>query len=335
MSNNVQVSQIQTNSKSNLNFRLRLDVSGANLRIGDKINNPESGLDIDFEIAKTDTNTPNTSTITVWNMSDDTYNNIYSNADGVELYGAFGDDEYALMFRGYPEKVLKSKRVNMLTANQGFLQQSPGATRSGQSDNPTSMTLIDGKYLYEDANISKGYKGSINSKQIIKDCVETFGIPIGVMSENIDYININNHISRGRTVDVLNPICKRLNANYTINNGVFYLYSKNEVPASTVYGILLDSSNSNTPERQDDKFKLKTTTLIKKNKKKGIAGLKKTEIIKNINGFMIETMLLPFLLPGMWCECDFGILQGFKYIYKVKLFGNNYGTEGKTQVFVR
>ena len=60
-----------------LNFRLRLDIGGANLRIEDKIIksggnwyvDPESGLDIDFDITKTWNSTPNESTITIWNLN--------------------------------------------------------------------------------------------------------------------------------------------------------------------------------------------------------------------------------------------------------------------------
>ena len=114
---------------------------------------------------------------------------------------------------------------------------------------------------------------------------------------------------------------------------MFYIFTQEE--PKEVYGITLNSSNSSTPERLDDKFKTQTKTIQKANKKKGIAGIKETEIIKTYNGYMIKTKLLPFLNPGTWAFCDFGTrLQGTKYIYKVRHRGNNYGTVAETEVYV-
>lgn len=81
-----------------LNFRLRLDIAGANIRIEDKLKTDEetgrfyvdreSGLDMDFDIVKTDDNIPNESTITIWNLSNDTYELIGQKADAIDLYAA-------------------------------------------------------------------------------------------------------------------------------------------------------------------------------------------------------------------------------------------------------
>ena len=85
---------------------------------------------------------------------------------------------------------------------------------------------------------------------------------------------------------------------------------------------------------KNDKFKTKKTVLQKKNKKKGKAGITKTEVIKTKMGYMIETRLLPFLNPGYFCYCDFSFLKGTKFIYKVQHTGNNYGVNCSTKIWV-
>lgn len=325
-----------------LNFRLRLDIAGANIRIEDKLKTDEetgrfyvdreSGLDMDFDIVKTDDNIPNESTITIWNLSNDTYELIGQKADAIDLYAAWSNDEYALMFRGYPWKVLKKGKDTILTANQGFLKQDANAGRRGQNDIETVLTMIDGKAEYEEAFMNKTYYGIVSTELILKDCIETFGIPIGTIAE-LEHKEIMGMMYRKKTVEVLNGLAELLGFKWQITNGVFNLYT-DEMPEQP-YGIVLNSNNSSTPERQNDKFKVTSKTIQKANKKKGIKGVKKTSVEKIYNGYMIKTRLLPFLNPGTYCQCDFGkILQGVKKIYKVRHRGNNYGTVAETEVYV-
>lgn len=322
-----------------LNFRLRLDIAGANLRIEDKIIesegqwyvDPEHGLDMDFDIVKTDDNVPNESSITIWNLNDETYTNIKNNATAFELFAAFSNDEYSLMFRGYPQKALRKSKGTILTSNQGFLKQDANAGRSGQNDIETVLTLIDGKYEYEDAFFSKSYQTEVSTETVLKDIIETFGVPTGNIAQ-IEHRKLLRPYYRMKSVTAMNNLAKLLGFNWSLTNGVFYLYTT-EIPKQP-YGIELHSFNSATPERQDDKFKTHTKTIVRKNKKKGIAGVKKTTIQKTEMGYKISTRLLPFLLPGTQCFCDFPDLVGTKYIYKVHHKGNNYGTVAETEVYV-
>lgn len=313
-----------------LNFRLRLDIGGANIRIADNLKEDketvrfwvdrESGLDMDFDIVKTDDGAPNESTITIWNLSENTYTNIMNNADAFELYAAWSNDEYALMFRGYPLKALKKAKGTILTSNQGFLKQDANAGRRGQNDLETVITLIDGLAEYKDARMDKTYYGTVSTETILKDCVETFGIPVGTIAE-INHKDIMGRQYREKSVNVLNGLARLLGFKWKIINGMFYIFTQEE--PEEVYGITLNSDNSSTPERQNDKF------TTKKNKE-----TKQSTIEKTYNGYMIKTRLLPFLNPGTWAFCDYGTrLQGTKYIYKVRHRGNNYGTVAETEIY--
>lgn len=340
--NSTMTANIQNDAfvKQDLNFRLRLDIAGANLRIEDKIIesngqwyvDPESGLDIDFNITKTWDKTPNESIITVYNLNSETYNKIYEEATAFELYGAESNNEFALMFRGYPDKQLKSAKKTLITSNQGFMKQDYKASFLGQNDIPTVIRLLDGKTSYEDATINKVYYGDVSSQLIFNDVIESMGIIKGNIAKDITFKTLKNYSARGKSVAIMNYLAQINGFKWTIMNGVYEAYTGK--PPEQPYGILLDGFNSSTPEKQDDKFKTKNTVLQKKNKKKGIKGKTKTEIIKTETGYMIETQLLPFLNPGLFAYCDYDILKGTKFIYKVQHVGNNYGVNCSTKIWV-
>lgn len=326
--------------RQDLNFRLRLDIGGANLRIEDKIIesngnwfvDPESGLDIDFDITKS-WDSANESTITIYNLNSDTYNRIRDNANAFELYGAFSNDEYALMFRGYPDEQLKRSQKTLLTSNEGFMKQDYRAGFRGQNDIPTVLTLIDGKINYEDATINKVYYGEVSSQLVFNDVIESMGVFRGNIAQDIEFKIIKNYSARGKSTTIMNYLAKLNGFKWNIVNGYFEAYT-GQVPSNQTYGILLDGLNSSTPERQEDKFKTVTTVLQKQNKKKGIAGQEKITIEKTKQGYMIETGLMPFLNPGLTAYCNFDILQGNMFIYKLQHIGNNYGVDGVTRLWV-
>lgn len=323
-----------------LNFRLRLDIGGANLRIEDKIVesngqwyvNPDSGLDIDFDIVKTWDKTPNKSTITIYNLNSETYNKINEEAYAFELYGAHSNDEFALMFRGYPFTQLKRAKKTLITSNEGFMKQDYRASFRGQNDIPTVLTLIDGKTSYEDGTINKVYYGEVSCELIFNDVIESMGLLRGNVAENITFKTLKNYSARGKSTAIMDYLAEINGFKWTVMNGLFEAYT-GKAPEQP-YGIVLNGYNSSTPERQEDKFKTKSETLQKKNKKKGIEGKTKVTIEKIEKGYMLETKLLPFLNPGVFALCNFDILQGTKFIYKVQHIGNNYGVNCSTKIWV-
>lgn len=326
--------------KEDFNFRLRLDIAGANLRIQDKIIesngqwfvDPESGLDMDFDIIKTWDKQSNESEITIYNLNSDTFNRIYEEATAFELYGAFSNNEFALMFRGYPDKQLKRSQRTLITSNEGFMKQDYRASFRGQNDVPTTLRLIDGKTTYEDATINKVYYGEVSSAIVFEDVIESMGLLKGNIAQDIEFKTLKNYSARGKSAAIMNYLAKINGFKWTIMNGFFEAYT-GKMP-SQPYGIMLDGFNSATPEKQEDKFKTTDEVLVKANKKKGIEGKKKTTITKVGMGYMIETKLLPFLNPGIFAYCDFDILRGTKFIYKVQHTGNNYGVNCSTKVWV-
>ena len=284
-------------------FRLGLNIAGANLSIFDDPDDPEAGLDIDFEIDKTIDETPNKSKITIWNVTPEVYSSLSEKGTGVELYGGFGRESLGLMFTGDIGNSTQTASRVTSTTNTGFLKIDQGKNTSGKNDIPTIITCYDAGLKYQDQYISRSYKGLISSEVIIKDCVNQMGLPYGRVDVK-DYPMVRDYVARGRCVTVLKDLTRRLGIKYNITNGIFNLVS----PGQQV-DIVLNGNNSNRPELFE----------IRDNGKKG---------------WKIETGLLPFLNPATYSLCDFGSLQGTYQIYRVHHSGNNYGTKGITEVYL-
>lgn len=309
-----------------LDFRLKLEVdykdSDKGIIIADEYGDKSKGLDMDFHIVKTYEPTPKESKIKIYNLTIPTYNLIYEKADAFRLSCARGKDaEYVPFYIGYPIRTVRQSKQTLLTSNQGFMAQDANAGRRGQSDLETEISLMN----FGIARLYKSYRADVSTETILNDCINAYGLPKG----NMDKIN-HIRLAKGTTIkgDVsktLNWLGDLLGFYWNINDMTFNLYDKSCKDIKT-YGILLNPDNSATPVRQDDKFKKETAER---------QGSKSTVVKRVGQGFMIETMLLPFLQVGSTCRLEFDMADavGDKYIYKIVHQGNNYGTESTTQVY--
>ena len=300
-----------------LNFRCRLDVhngvkervvvdntkmmsvietTDVAVRISDSISDKQSGLDMDFEIEKATGSEPKKSKITIWNVSPTTYKKL-ENGTKLDFYGAYGKNNYALISTGTLEAKSQEENKVVSTDNKGFLWKDKQA--GGQTDIPTTIEFYDAGLVLKDAIISKSFKGELDFSVIVKDILGIFGVPIGKFEIKTPY-SMSDFVARGKIGDIFNEIFGRLNAHWDITNGYFNCYY-DEKEAET-FGIILDGNNSNRPIAQE-------------------------------NGYKVETKLLPFLNPDTYCKLNFTNVSGVYKITRVKHTGNNYGTQGKTEIW--
>lgn len=327
-----------------LDFRLKLEIQLKNktdeirgITIEDVYADPTKGLDIAFKIEKSYANQPSESTITLYNISSDLYNLILEEADAFRLSCARGENaEYVPFYTGFPLAMVKTAKGTVLTSNKGFMEQDANAGRRGQNDLETNIKLIN----YGFAKLDKSYQTEVSVDLVIQDCINALGLPKGNIDKNIQETLKNaklsaGYTSRGEVSKTLNDLGNRFGFTWNTNDMQLNMYDKGHSDIKT-YGVLLTPDNSATPERQDDKFKARTKTIQKANKKKGITGIQATSIQKEDRGFMIKTQLLPHLMVGSTCFLkDFGMndAEGSKYIYKLRHIGSNTGTECYTEIY--
>lgn len=239
MQNNV----IPDNKRKSLDFRVGINISGANVSVFDDIEDKNKGLDIDFKIIKTNDSNPDSSTITIWNTDKQLFNKL-KKSEAIELYTAFGIENYKLTFRGTIDN----------------LQESPFQEKSNDKpDIPTIITCYDIGLTLENAFINKSYKGVISSKIIIEDCLGIMNLPIGKIEIKGDYVSLKDYIARGRCIEVLKELVKRNYCYFNISNGFFNMTEVEKTPDT--FGIILNKENSSFPEKMNDGWKIRTGLL--------------------------------------------------------------------------
>lgn len=276
--------------QNSLRFDVMLQVAGADIQIQD--------LDIDFDVIKTDNAEANKSTITIWNLNDTTYQRLIETAYAVDLYTRYGDDEFALMFRGYIERDKAVKK----NSTRAFLA-SPIKQDAEGVDIPTIIELTDGKIAYRDSKINKNYREKVSSTQIIKDCIEAMGVGISKFSEELPATEYNTFKAVGKPHVILGQICKPLNIKFSIQNDLIQVIAPGE-EFDGEYAVLLNPSNSMRPERQGE------------------------------NEINITTRLIPSLNPDDWVQCEFKEFEGVERVRQIRQTGNNYGTAGASQITI-
>lgn len=282
-----------------LDFHLRLEIAGADLVI--------ENLDIDVEYVKTKASEPNKSTVTIWNISDDTFKRLLKTY-AVDIFSWYEDDEPSLLFRGYidPKSIIKmSAAAGRINTAKGFLASTIKQDNKGQFDIPTVIELIDSKVNYMASKINKTYFSEVNTTQLINDCIEAMGVGLGFISENLPVKTYKNGYKLiGKPHVVLKTILDGLGAKFNITNSFIYIQMPTDKNNDT-YAVVLNPQNSMRPDQQSD------DTII------------------------ISTRLIPFLNANDWVKLDFKELQGLEQAYEIRGKCNNYGTAGTTDVVIK
>lgn len=323
-------------TRPTMDFRLKLEIqrkdTNKGIVIADEYADITKGLDISFEINKSYENKPTASTITVYNLSKETYNDIYLNANAFRLSCARGvDEDFVPFYTGYPIRAKQTAKTTVLTSNQGFMAQDANAGRRGQNDLETTITLMN----YGFAKLYTSYQANVSSEVVINDCISALGLDKGNVDTWTDVTLPKGFTIRGDVSKALDELGKQIGFTWNCNDMKFNIYAKGKDDMKR-YGIVLTPDNSGTPERQDDKFKYINEVIQKTKDKKGKEKEKKVKVERISQGFKIQTELVPHLVCGSTCYLkDFNMADadGSKYVYKIKHVGSNTGTDAYTEIY--
>lgn len=157
---------------------------------------------IQFSISKDDSSDPNDSTITLFNLSDNTVNYMeqnYENHVVVKLEAGYVNDQIKLLFLG----TLKRMEDNF-----------EGETRK------TTLYLTDGSSNTQEAYSSRSYPKGTSHNVIANDLIQDLGLPKGQIS-NFSAINktTSSRAMSGNTHQLLKNLCSQNNHDYHIQDG--------------------------------------------------------------------------------------------------------------------
>lgn len=247
----------------NYNNRIRVEILGADMVIED--------AHIAVDCDKTDEKTPNYCEITIFNMSDDTYNRINSRANSGRVYTDINNSGWVLLFEGNLRNLLKYKKTkaNALTKTgkqrkikkaEPHYNEPPIRREASGADVATIICLEDGKKnLFFDNYVNKSYFGSVTNRYVLDDILsdvkrKSSNIKISANSNILEeYTYQNGKVFSGTLQDVLSSICKTGNAICTVQDDVIIVATNNPDKKNVGYVYLLNGTNCPSPEANTDK----------------------------------------------------------------------------------
>lgn len=200
---------------------------GTGFEIGETAPDSPTALHISFTVEKADTETPNTSDISLWNLSPE-HLAILNQKDCVVTLRAGYDKLMTLIFVG---------TVTFLS------------TELDGADRETSMELADGGIELRDTYVSMSYSGAINSKKIIEDIAVQMGVTV-TFSYNATFYDFPNGFSvigTGRVA--LDKACSSSGLTWQIQNGVLQVKNARDTMTREVYLLSPDSGLLGIPKK--------------------------------------------------------------------------------------
>lgn len=195
--------------------------------IGNIHSSLEDTLHISFSIEKSESKTPNTAKIQVWNLSPKNLKILDTKDCVVELKAGY-DNNNTLIFVGSVANVI---------------------TIMDNADRMTEIEVVDGMVALRDTNISVSFNGIVNCQDVYKMIANRMGLSI-VLSKDLTYKSLPNGFSFvGKGKDALKKVSQACGHTWTVQNQV--LQVKLPGRAINTQGYVLNSGSGliNRPKR--------------------------------------------------------------------------------------
>lgn len=162
----------------------------------------KNGLDIDLDINFSDGKDPDVSEVTIYNLSDDSINQIKK-------------DGYCIVNAGYKHmgnkgNVLSGDIEEVTTTWQGL-------------DKETKIKVTDGGKKWRKAKISKTYKENTKASTIMRDCINIMGYEIVELEPKNDKVYKLGKTVNGFCSDILKMLVKDTESKMFVNKNRIYI----------------------------------------------------------------------------------------------------------------
>ena len=197
-----------------------------------------SELHIRFQIQKADCETPNTSKITLWNLSP------------AQLSELDGQDCIVTLRAGY--KGLRGEPGSIALIFAGAV--SYVQTSLDGSDRMTEIEAVDGRIELRDSFVSLSYNGKINSRKIIEDTAAAMGLTLTFAHDLLNspglFADIPNGYSFiGAAKSALDKICGVSNLTWGVHNGILQVGKKGGAMSKEVFLLSPDTGLIHIPKK--------------------------------------------------------------------------------------
>lgn len=213
-------------------YRFIAGVAGeVGFTVGEPTPPHNSPLHISFSVERTDSQTLNTSKITLWNLTEEHINTLMRDKCQVVINAGYKN--------GMP-CVFKGTITNVTTALDG-------------ADRATDIEAVDGFGELKDTYISLSYRGDVNAHTIIEACARMLGMSVVYSKKakheaEIAYLS-SGYSYVGAVKNALTKACLLAKVQWTIQNGVLQVYKSGETVSNTVQVLSEDTGLIGVPRK--------------------------------------------------------------------------------------
>ena len=213
-------------------YRFKAGVAGeVGFEIGEPTPPHNSALHISFSVEKTDSQTLNTTKISLWNLNEAHINTLMKDNCTVEICAGYGNARPCI-FRGTV--------TNVQTALDG-------------SDRATDIEAVDGFGQLTDTYVSLSYKGKVSVDVLIEALASQIGTPI-LYSPSAKGVAKNKVLASGYSFvgavkTALKNVCGFAGLNWSIQNGTLQVQKQGEAVNQAVQVISPETGLIGVPKR--------------------------------------------------------------------------------------
>jgi hypothetical protein len=242
-------------------------------------------LYMEFTVEKTQEQEPNTGTIKIYNLSENTSSHVCVAGNHITLKAGYKDETIAALFFG---DVVKGERKRM------------------QNEYVTELEVKESRTAVMASQVSISYDKNTEATPIIQALIDAIGLPsVGIENVPSDAKYPGGFSDIGNACDILNMVLNKFNLSFTIQNEQLYIIKHGEVVENT--GLLLnkDTGLLTLPQPISDKI--------------GDSDIES----EASNKWSFRAMLFPELIPGAGCKLESSTYNGELLITRATFKGNN------------
>jgi hypothetical protein len=241
----------------------------------------KQGIKLTFKITKQLGKEPNTCEINVFNLN----------------------ETHRLAFTQLPTYVdldvgYDGQLARLFTGDLGFAF----STKEGHVDWKTVLQCHDGARAYNEARISKAYRGSVDARTAVTDVVQSMGLRMPTSLADAAELKqqfVSGLTLHGKSSAELTNLLKPHGMDWSIQNGQMQILRPNDTRPDFAYLIsqktgMVDSPEYNAPKKPKDKRLVKVRALLKN----------------------------PSLLPGGTIKLESERINGYFRIEKIEMSGD-------------
>lgn len=259
-----------------------------------------------FDVSKDTKEEPNESTVRVWNLAEET-RTAWEEPDSV-----------VMLYAGYARE-----RGPVLLA-AGHITHA--WTETDRADTITHISFHDGFVPVRDTVVTLSYAGGVRAERIIKDIAKAMKLPLK-MGRVPDRAWQHGFSFYGAAYEALHKVVRGTGLEWSVQNGTLQIIEEGKT-TETVYVLHAGSGLIGSPKRTRKGAREKAQVKDKK------TGDNKTIVSsqQQKDGWQVQSLLLPDVLPGDRVKLESRFVQGVFRVDKISHNGDFMGGDWMSEL---